>query len=131
MISLASMIKNASTGELKIVRISAVSSPCTGGTEVWMLVEKVKKNNVRIKFYELDKDNQEVWKGYGEFKESDVHHQYAIVFSSSSSSKSNTAYRYSNIREPVNVKIQLERTTDNDTSEPLDFTFLPEKTVFI
>ncbi|KAB7497162.1 Nuclear factor subunit [Armadillidium nasatum] len=112
-------LKNASTGELKIVRISAVSSPCTGGTEVWMLVEKVKKNNVRIKFYELDKDNQEVWKGYGEFKESDVHHQYAIVFRT-------PAYRYSNIREPVNVKIQLERTTDNDTSEPLDFTFLPE-----
>lgn len=36
--------ENASTGELKIVRMSAVSSPCTGGAEVWMLVEKVKKS---------------------------------------------------------------------------------------
>lgn len=42
--------ENASTGELKIVRMSECSAPCTGGTEVWMLVEKVKKCKSLLEF---------------------------------------------------------------------------------
>lgn len=37
-------------------------------------------DNVHIKFFELDENDREVWKAYGEFADADVHHQYAIVF---------------------------------------------------
>ncbi|CAL4140772.1 unnamed protein product [Meganyctiphanes norvegica] len=112
-------LKNASTGELKIVRMSACSAPCTGGTEVWILVEKVKKNNVKIKFFETDYNDREIWTAYGEFSDSDVHHQYAIVFKT-------PPYHNTNLRDPVRVKVQLERPTDHDVSEPLDFEYLPD-----
>ena len=32
--------------------------------------------NIKIKFYELDSE----WSAYGDFGETDVHHQYAIIF---------------------------------------------------
>ncbi|KAF2361488.1 Rel domain (RHD) DNA-binding domain [Trinorchestia longiramus] len=111
-------LKNASTGELKIVRMSQCSAPCTGGTEVWMLVEKVKKTNIKIKFFESDADGNEVWSAYGEFSEADVHHQYAIIFRT-------PPYRSTNLRSPVPVKVQLERPNDKDISEPRDFTYYP------
>ena len=37
-------------------------------------------DNVHVKFFELDENDREVWKAYGEFADADVHHQYAIVF---------------------------------------------------
>ncbi|XP_018017576.1 uncharacterized protein LOC108674175 isoform X2 [Hyalella azteca] len=111
-------LKNASTGELKIVRISQCSAPCTGGTEVWMLVEKVKKTNIKIRFFECDADGNEVWSAYGEFSEADVHHQYAIIFRT-------PPYHSTNLRSPAHVKIQLERPNDRDISEPRDFTYYP------
>ena len=46
--------ENASTGELKIVRMSACSAPCTGNTEIWMLVEKVRKSKKYLKKYLKD-----------------------------------------------------------------------------
>ncbi|KAK7027937.1 Nuclear factor NF-kappa-B p105 subunit, partial [Halocaridina rubra] len=112
-------LKNATTGELKIVRMSACSAPCTGGTEIWLLVEKVRRNNVQVKFFELDNNDREVWTAYGEFSDSDVHHQYAIVFRT-------PRYRFTNLNTAVHVKVQLERPTDRDTSEPLDFTYMPD-----
>ncbi|KAG0722007.1 Nuclear factor NF-kappa-B p110 subunit [Chionoecetes opilio] len=112
-------LKNATTGELKIVRMSACSAPCTGGTEIWLLVEKVRRNNVHVKFFELDENDREVWKAYGEFADNDVHHQYAIVFRT-------PRYRFTNLNTSVRVKVQLERPTDKDTSEALDFTYLPD-----
>ena len=114
-------LKNATTGELKIVRMSECSAPCTGGTEVWMLVEKVNKSKIKIKFFEIDADGNEVWSSYGDFSEADVHHQYAIVFRT-------PPYRYRNLRSSVRVKVQLERVNDRetDTSEPRDFTYYPE-----
>lgn len=36
--------------------------------------------NIRIKFFEHDSDDSEVWRDYGKFSEVDVHHQYAISF---------------------------------------------------
>lgn len=36
--------------------------------------------NIQIRFFELNDDEQEVWQGWGKFSELDVHHQYAIVF---------------------------------------------------
>jgi len=115
-------LKNASTGELKIVRMSACSAPCEGGTEVWMLVEKVNRTKIKIKFFEEDESGAVVWSSYGVFSEGDVHHQYAIVFKT-------PPYRHMHLRSPVKVRVQLERANDNDTtdtSEPRDFTFYPK-----
>ena len=36
--------------------------------------------NIKVKFYELDDEDNIVWEDYGKFSDLDVHHQYAIVF---------------------------------------------------
>lgn len=36
--------------------------------------------NIKIKFFELNDDDIEIWTDYGRFSELDVHHQYAMVF---------------------------------------------------
>lgn len=36
--------------------------------------------NIKIRFFELDQDGNEVWEEFGKFNDMDVHHQYAIAF---------------------------------------------------
>ncbi|XP_043666595.1 nuclear factor NF-kappa-B p100 subunit isoform X2 [Vespula pensylvanica] len=110
-------LKSALTGELKICRIDKFTSSCEGGEEVFILVEKVGKKNIRIKFFELNEDI-EVWSDYGRFSELDVHHQYAIVFRT-------PPYKDMNITSSKEVFIQLERPSDHDCSEPIKFTYKP------
>ncbi|CAK9815825.1 Nuclear factor NF-kappa-B p110 subunit [Anthophora quadrimaculata] len=109
--------KSALTGELKICRIDKHTSSVEGGEEVFILVEKVGKKNIKIKFFELI-DDHEIWCDYGRFSELDVHHQYAIVFRT-------PAYRDLNITSAKEVFIQLERLSDGDCSEPIKFTYKP------
>ncbi|XP_026673518.1 nuclear factor NF-kappa-B p110 subunit isoform X2 [Ceratina calcarata] len=111
-------LKSALTGELKICRINKLTSSVEGQEEIFMLVEKVGKKNIKIKFFELNSENNEIWSAYGTFSELDVHHQYAIVFRT-------PAYRDLNITSPRKVYIQLERPSDGDISEPLQFTYKP------
>ncbi|XP_018307507.1 nuclear factor NF-kappa-B p105 subunit isoform X1 [Mycetomoellerius zeteki] len=111
-------LKSALTGELKICRIDKYTSSCEGGEEVFILVEKVSKKNIKIKFFELDDDDTEIWMDYGRFSELDVHHQYAMVFRT-------PAYRDRNITSPKEVFIQLERPSDSYCSEPIKFTYKP------
>ncbi|EZA52293.1 hypothetical protein X777_08963 [Ooceraea biroi] len=109
-------LKSALTGELKICRIDKYTSSCEGGEEVFILVEKVSKKNIKIKFFELNDDDIEVWADYGRFSELDVHHQYAMVFRT-------PPYKDLNITTPREVFIQLERPSDSDCSEPIKFTY--------
>lgn len=51
------------------------SAPSYSSTSMFSFTD-----NVHIKFFELDENDREVWKAYGEFADADVHHQYAIVF---------------------------------------------------
>ncbi|XP_011051671.1 PREDICTED: nuclear factor NF-kappa-B p110 subunit isoform X2 [Acromyrmex echinatior] len=111
-------LKSALTGELKICRIDKYTSSCEGGEEVFILVEKVSKKNIKIKFFELDDDDTEIWMDYGRFSELDVHHQYAMVFRT-------PPYRDRNITSPKEVFIQLERPSDSYCSEPIKFTYKP------
>ncbi|XP_011644523.1 nuclear factor NF-kappa-B p100 subunit isoform X2 [Pogonomyrmex barbatus] len=111
-------LKSALTGELKICRIDKFTSSCEGGEEVFILVEKVSKKNIKIKFFELDEDDTEIWIDYGRFSELDVHHQYAMVFRT-------PPYRDRNITSPKEVFIQLERPSDSGCSEPIKFTYKP------
>lgn len=58
------------------------------------------------------------WEGFGSFQASDVHKQAAITLVT-------PRYKFINIEEPVEVKIQLRRLSDGATGEPLDFEILP------
>uniref|UniRef100_A0A182QGU8 RHD domain-containing protein n=1 Tax=Anopheles farauti TaxID=69004 RepID=A0A182QGU8_9DIPT len=111
-------MKSALTGELKICRLSSTVSGVEGGEEVFMFVEKVCKNNIKIRFFELDEYDQEVWHDMAVFSEADVHHQYAIAFKT-------PAYRNKDITEPVEVYMQLCRPRDGCQSEPVPFKYKP------
>ncbi|XP_053662989.1 nuclear factor NF-kappa-B p110 subunit [Anopheles marshallii] len=111
-------MKSALTGELKICRLSTTVSGVDGGEEVFMFVEKVCKNNIQIRFYELDEYDREVWEEKAIFSEADVHHQYAIAFKT-------PPYRNKDITEPVEVHMQLFRPRDRCQSESVLFKYKP------
>jgi hypothetical protein len=73
-------LKNPSTGDLKITRVSRVSSSVLGGAEVFIFIERVKKGDIKVRFFEENEDEERVWEAFAEFSENDVHHQYAIAF---------------------------------------------------
>lgn len=111
-------LKSALTGELKIVRMDHCTSPAKGNREIFILVERVTKKNVKIRFTELDDEDQVIWEDYGRFSDLDVHHQYAIVFKT-------PAYKDVNITSKVKVNIELIRPSDGARSEPKEFTYVP------
>ena len=73
-------LKNPSTGELKICRISAFSGSVVGGDEIFIFIERVKKGDIEVKFFQLDENEERSWEARACFTEGDVHHQYAIAF---------------------------------------------------
>ncbi|XP_061393787.1 nuclear factor NF-kappa-B p110 subunit [Musca vetustissima] len=102
--------KSAQTGELKITRLSIATGSATGGEDLILLVEKVNKKNIKVRFFEMNEDDL-VWEAFASFRESDVHHQYAIVCRT-------PAYANKDIDKPVEVFIQLVRPSDDERSEP-------------
>lgn len=110
-------LKSALTGDLKIVRMDHCTSPVAGGKEIYLLVEKVAKKNIRVRFYEEDDD---VWNAYARFNENDVHHQYAIVIKT-------PPYKNLDIDVEKKVYVQLERPSDGAISDPLEFTYYPDR----
>lgn len=59
------------------------------------------------------------WKANGEFAQTDVHRQIAIVFKT-------PPYQDPDITEEVEVNISLRRLSDQMESEPITFTYLPK-----
>nr|XP_061810635.1 transcription factor p65-like [Nerophis lumbriciformis] len=100
------------TAELKICRVNRNSGSCKGGDEIFLLCDKVQKEDIEVRFFH---DN---WEGKGTFSQADVHRQVAIVFHT-------PPYRDPNLSEPVRVKVQLRRPSDREVSEPMDFQYLP------
>ncbi|KAM4565231.1 transcription factor p65 isoform 2-T2 [Fundulus diaphanus] len=100
------------TAELKICRVNRNSGSCKGGDEIFLLCDKVQKEDIEVRFF------QDSWEGKGTFSQADVHRQVAIVFRT-------PPYRDTNLSEPVKVKMQLRRPSDREVSEPMDFQFLP------
>ena len=111
-------LKSALTGELKICRIDKNVGSCEGNEEIWLLVEKVGKKNIKVKFYEVDKDDNVIWDAEGRFSELDVHHQYAIVFKT-------PPYKDLNITKTKEVYLKLERPSDGEVSNTLTFRYKP------
>ncbi|KAL4240500.1 Nuclear factor NF-kappa-B p105 subunit [Mactra antiquata] len=103
---------------LKICRMDKYSGCCTGNDEVFLLCEKVQKDDIQVRFLELDQDGSPVWQGFGQFGPFDVHRQFAIVFKT-------PEYRDVNIQSPVNVLVMLQRKSDGESSDPKSFTYYP------
>ncbi|KAM4742603.1 transcription factor RelB isoform 2-T2 [Anableps anableps] len=104
--------KATTTSELKICQLNLNRGSCRGKTEVYMLCDKVQKDDIEILF------RQGLWKANGEFAQTDVHRQIAIVFKT-------PPYQDQDITEEVEVAVVLRRVSDQMESEPVPFTYLP------
>jgi nuclear factor NF-kappa-B p105 subunit len=113
--------KAPSASTLKICRIDRNSGSVNGGDEVFMLCDRVQKDDIDVKFFDKVPSitgNVGVWEANASFSPNDVHRQYAIVFKTP---------RYWNvgIARPVEVFMQLRRRSDGEVSEPKPFTYQP------
>ncbi|KAH8283806.1 hypothetical protein KR054_001827, partial [Drosophila jambulina] len=115
--------KSAQTGELRIVRLSKPTGGVMGNDELILLVEKVSKKNIKVRFFEEDEDGETVWEAFAKFRESDVHHQYAIVCQT-------PPYKDKDVDREVNVSIELIRPSDDERSyPPLPFRYKPRDAI--
>ncbi|TKS65039.1 NF-kappa-B p105 subunit Nuclear factor of kappa light polypeptide gene enhancer in B-cells 1 Nuclear factor [Collichthys lucidus] len=110
--------KAPNASNLKIVRMDRTAGCVSGGEEVYLLCDKVQKDDIQVRFYEED-DNGLTWEALGDFSPTDVHRQFAIVFKT-------PKYRDQNLQRPTSVFVQLKRKSDNETSEPKPFTYHPQ-----
>ncbi|CAG5129174.1 unnamed protein product, partial [Candidula unifasciata] len=111
--------KSPGASALKICRMDKYGGCCSGNEEVFLLCEKVQKDDIQVRFVEQNSDGSVKWEAYGNFGPLDVHRQYAIVFKT-------PAYWNTNIDKAVNVLIMLQRKTDLEVSEPKAFTYFPQ-----
>ncbi|KYO30125.1 transcription factor p65 [Alligator mississippiensis] len=102
------------TAELKICRVNRNSGSCRGGEEIFLLCDKVQKEDIEVRFF------RDTWEARGSFSQADVHRQVAIVFKT-------PPYADQALREPVTVHMQLRRPSDREVSEPMEFRYLPEE----
>nr|XP_020633015.1 transcription factor p65 [Pogona vitticeps] len=102
------------TAELKICRVNRNSGSCLGGDEIFLLCDKVQKEDIEVRFF---KDS---WEARGSFSQADVHRQVAIVFKT-------PPYMDQTLREPVTVQMQLRRPSDKEVSGPMEFRYLPDE----
>uniref|UniRef100_A0A8C5YEE1 Nuclear factor NF-kappa-B p105 subunit n=1 Tax=Microcebus murinus TaxID=30608 RepID=A0A8C5YEE1_MICMU len=110
--------KAPNASNLKIVRMDRTAGCVTGGEEIYLLCDKVQKDDIQIRFYE-EEESGGVWEGFGDFSPTDVHRQFAIVFKT-------PKYKDVNITKPASVFVQLRRKSDLETSEPKPFLYYPE-----
>lgn len=113
--------KSAASGDLKIDRLSRITGKCSGGDEVFLFCEKVKKEDIQVRFREKDDKNNILWEALGNFSPVDVHHQVAIAFKTP---------QYKSVNIETAVHIELFRPSDGKCSEPLAFTYVPDDEVY-
>ncbi|XP_077578217.1 transcription factor RelB isoform X2 [Stigmatopora nigra] len=104
--------KATTTSQLKISQLNQYKGSCAGKTEIYMLCDKVQKDDIEIVF------RRGSWKANGEFAQTDVHRQIAIVFKT-------PPYREQDLTEEVDVQVALRRLSDQMESLPVTFTYLP------
>ncbi|XP_030826649.1 transcription factor RelB [Camarhynchus parvulus] len=98
-----------------LCRMNKESGPCTGGEELYLLCDKVQKEDIAVIF------RKEPWEARADFSQADVHRQVAIVLRT-------PPYAHLELREPVQVEVFLQRLTDSVRSEGFRFTYLPRDT---
>ncbi|XP_066123290.1 proto-oncogene c-Rel isoform X1 [Saccopteryx bilineata] len=101
------------TAELRICRVNKNCGSVRGGDEIFLLCDKVQKDDIEVRFVLND------WEAKGIFSQADVHRQVAIVFKTPPYGKA--------ITEPITVKMQLRRPSDQEVSESMDFRYLPDE----
>ncbi|XP_054553442.1 transcription factor p65 isoform X2 [Talpa occidentalis] len=101
------------TAELKICRVNRNSGSCLGGDEIFLLCDKVQKEDIEVYF------TGPGWEARGSFSQADVHRQVAIVFRT-------PPYMTRSLQAPVRVSMQLRRPSDRELSEPMEFQYLPD-----
>ncbi|XP_037630840.1 transcription factor RelB isoform X1 [Sebastes umbrosus] len=104
--------KATTTSQLKINCLNQYRGSCAGKTEIYMLCDKVQKDDIEIIF------RRGPWKASGEFAQTDVHRQIAIVFKT-------PPYQDQDITEEIEVNVVLRRLSDQMESESITFTYLP------
>ncbi|XP_030604116.1 nuclear factor NF-kappa-B p100 subunit isoform X2 [Archocentrus centrarchus] len=109
--------KSPNASNLKISRMDKTCGSVLGGDEIFLLCDKVQKDDIEIRFYEDDEEG--CWEAFGDFSPTDVHKQYAIVFKT-------PAYHRAEIDRPVTVFLQLRRKKAGDCSDPKQFTYIPQ-----
>uniref|UniRef100_A0A8C4ZT56 RHD domain-containing protein n=1 Tax=Gadus morhua TaxID=8049 RepID=A0A8C4ZT56_GADMO len=102
------------TAELRICRVNRNSGAVRGGDEIFLLCDKVQKDDIEVRFF-----TKEGWEARGTFSQADVHRQVAIVFKS-------PPYYDASITNPVVVQMQLRRPTDQEVSEAINFHYQPD-----
>ncbi|XP_054838456.1 nuclear factor NF-kappa-B p100 subunit isoform X1 [Eublepharis macularius] len=107
--------KSPGASNLKISRMDKTAGSVRGGDEVYLLCDKVQKDDIEVRFYE---DDENGWQAFGDFSPTDVHKQYAIVFRT-------PPYHKSKIDRPVTVFLQLKRKRGGDVSDSKQFTYYP------
>uniref|UniRef100_W5LPT3 Nuclear factor of kappa light polypeptide gene enhancer in B-cells 2 (p49/p100) n=1 Tax=Astyanax mexicanus TaxID=7994 RepID=W5LPT3_ASTMX len=109
--------KSPNASNLKISRMDKTCGIVFGGDEIFLLCDKVQKDDIDIRFYE--EEDEGGWEAFGDFSPTDVHKQYAIVFKT-------PPYHKTDIERPVTVFLQLRRKKGGDCSEPKQFTYIPQ-----
>ncbi|XP_041645542.1 nuclear factor NF-kappa-B p100 subunit isoform X2 [Cheilinus undulatus] len=109
--------KSPNASNLKISRMDKTCGSVLGGDEIFLLCDKVQKDDIEIRFYEDEEDG--CWEAFGDFSPTDVHKQYAIVFKT-------PPYHKAEIERPVTVFLQLKRKKAGDSSDPKPFTYIPQ-----
>lgn len=104
----------------RICRMDKKKGCCKGGDEVFLLCDKVQRDDIEVRFFEMDKHGKGIWQAFGDFAPQDVHRQVAIVFRT-------PAYHNTNIEQPVNVRVELRRKQDGASSPSFPFEYTPEE----
>ncbi|GFT03926.1 nuclear factor NF-kappa-B p105 subunit [Nephila pilipes] len=116
--------KSAASGDLKINRISQIIGKCSGGDEVFLFCEKVKKEDIKVRFCERDDKGNILWQAFGKFSSADVHHQVAIAFRTP---------EYKSFNTEAVVFVELFRPSDGKWSEsdkPITFKYMPNEELY-
>ena len=104
--------------ELTILDISDVTSKAEGGKKIMMFCDKVRVHDIAVRFFERDSEENDAWENIITLGVKSVHRQYGIVFHT-------PPYKDRKIEAPVSVFVQLLRPSDQATSEPMPFEYLP------
>ena len=103
---------------LTVSRVSITSGSAHGNDEMFIVCDKIKADNIKIRFCGLTPADQH-WEDFGTFDVHDVHKNYAIVLKT-------PPYMNKSIDAPVTVGMQLVRPSDDTYSERRDFTYMPD-----
>ncbi|KFP18612.1 Nuclear factor NF-kappa-B p100 subunit, partial [Egretta garzetta] len=108
--------KSPGASNLKISRMDKTAGSVRGGDEVYLLCDKVQKDDIEVRFYE---DDENGWQAFGDFSPTDVHKQVwgrqgGILPCPQAGGGG-----------PVTVFLQLKRKRGGDVSDSKQFTYYP------